>query len=66
MGFKELWFLIKKYFPLEFSASVSPIITLEMQNVVRITWAKKGECCGDSLYRRVHFSFKTSACACFL
>lgn len=55
MEFKELWFLIKKYFPLGFSVSVSLIITLGVQNVIRITWAKKGECCVDILYRRVRF-----------
>lgn len=55
MRFKELWFLMKKYFPLGFSVSVNPIITLRVQNVIRITWAKKGECCVNILYRRVHF-----------
>lgn len=33
----------REIFPSEFSASVSPIIILEMHNVVRITWAKKKE-----------------------
>lgn len=47
MGFKELWFLIKKYFLWGFIVSMSPIITLGVQNAIRITWAKEEECCVD-------------------
>lgn len=55
MAFKELWFLRKKYFLLGFSVSTSPIITFGGQNVIRIIWAKEGECCVDIPYRRVCF-----------
>ena len=44
MGFKELWFLTKKYFLWGFIVSMSPITTLGVQNAIRITWAKEGEC----------------------
>lgn len=36
---------MKKYFLLGFIVSMSLIVTLGVQNAIRITWAKEGECC---------------------